>query len=103
MQPHSWIVSKELWKVSFPSDEDKTQEEKERDYLTGWHLYRKELNEEDMEKEIEKIGGHGPDSLAKPSYRKEVQTFSVLMEQVFDLELSEKISKKKINIEERVC
>ena len=83
-----------LAKVSFPSDEDKTQEEKERDYLTGWHLYRKELNEEDMEKEIEKIGGHGPDSLAKfQSYRKEVQTFSVLMEQVFDLE--EKSRKKE--------
>ncbi|MBH35241.1 MAG: hypothetical protein CMB74_07330 [Euryarchaeota archaeon] len=83
-----------LAKVSFPSDEDKTREENERDYLTGWHLYRKELNEEGMEKEIEKIGEHGPDSLAKfLSYRKEVQTFSVLMEQVFDLE--ERSRKKK--------
>ena len=83
-----------LANVSFPSDEDKTREENERDYLTGWHLYRKELNEEDMEKEIEKIGEHGPDSLAKfRSYRNEVQTFSVLMEQVFDLE--EKSRKKE--------
>ena len=84
----------DLAKVSFLADEDPIRETKERDYLAGWYLYRKELSEEEMEREIRKIGEHGHDAIAKfQSYRTDVQTFSVLMKQVVDLE--QKSRKKK--------